>query len=362
MQFVYSVGLAISMGFRITTTKQITESNHHWAPHKPQQDDATKEHHHCQTRIKPGNCTIYHRSQAWLDNGWWIIKPFQNMEIKCQFILGAKLDTLSEDHKCKTLLWWSGDNGLELYIAWEMEDKDLTLDTIWTKFEEHCKPQANELCAHYDLLKQGDKSCDEYYALLQNQSALCQYQTETQNILEWDVFLFGITDQAFMSKCIAGESNLTTAEICQRLIKLESSKATAKHITRGAAPVKVNQVCGKWQHQYSNKGKWESQDGINTTTQQHQQQEEQNQGKQNYHPRQDDTTPPRKKQMQNVYNTQQNRPRLDPSTCMKCSNTRHKPGFTCPTSQYQCKKCQKYGHFTPCCLTTVSKVKPHKQK
>ena len=57
---------------------------------------------------------------------------------------------------------------------------------IWTKFEEHCKPKANELHTHYDLLKQlkqGDKSCDEYYALLQNQLALCQYPPKTQNIL-----------------------------------------------------------------------------------------------------------------------------------------------------------------------------------
>ena len=29
VQFAYSVGLAKSMGFRITTTKQIMESNHH---------------------------------------------------------------------------------------------------------------------------------------------------------------------------------------------------------------------------------------------------------------------------------------------------------------------------------------------
>ena len=92
------------------------------------------------------------------------------------------------------------------------------LKTIWTKFEEHCKCQANELHTHYDLLKQfkqGDKSCDKHYTLLQNQLALCQYPPKTQNILEQDVFLFGNSDQAFMSKCI-----------CQRLKKLGSRRAT----------------------------------------------------------------------------------------------------------------------------------------
>ena len=121
-----------------------------------------------------------------MDDG--LYTQFKTWKIKCQFILGAELETLSEDHKCKTFLQWSGDKGLELYISWGIEDKDLTLDTIWTKFEEHCKPQKkNELHAHYDLLKQlklGDKSCDEYYSLLQNQLALCQYPTETWIILE----------------------------------------------------------------------------------------------------------------------------------------------------------------------------------
>ena len=30
---------------------------------------------------------------------------------------------------------------------------------------------------------------------------------------------------------------------------------------------------------------------------------------------------------------------------------RHRPGFNCPESKFQCKKCQKYGHFTSKCLT-----------
>ena len=37
-----------------------------------------------------------------------------NMEIKCQFILGAKLEALSKDQKSQTLPWWSEDKGLEL--------------------------------------------------------------------------------------------------------------------------------------------------------------------------------------------------------------------------------------------------------
>ena len=42
---------------------------------------------------------------------------------------------------------------------------------------------------------------------------------------------------------------------------------------------------------------------------------------------------------------------FDPNICKCCGDTRHRPGFNCPTSRFQCKKCQKYGHFTSKCLT-----------
>ena len=167
------------------------------------------------------------------------------------------MEAQSEAHKSKTFLHWSSDKGLELYQSWGIDSDDVTLQVIWDKFEECCKSQANELHAQYDLLKQlkqGNKSCDEYYALLQNQLALCRYLLETCNILERDVFLFDIMDQQLMSKCIAEETNLTTADICQLLKKLESSRVTTKHITGGPSQGAVNQVHGK-QPYWGKKGK-----------------------------------------------------------------------------------------------------------
>ena len=70
---------------------------------------------------------------------------FQTWKIKCGFILDGEPESLTEEHKCKTLLHWSRDTTLELYQSWRIADKDLTLKNIWDKFEEHCKPQANEL-------------------------------------------------------------------------------------------------------------------------------------------------------------------------------------------------------------------------
>ena len=35
--------------------------------------------------------------------------------------------------------------------------------------------------------------------------------------------------------------------------------------------------------------------------------------------------------------------------CQKCGISIHIEGFQCPAKKYQCKSCQKYGHFTSLC-------------
>ena len=283
---------------------------------------------------------------------------FKMWKIWCDFILRAELEALSEAHKSKTLLHWSGDKGLELYQSCGIDNDDLTLQTIWDKFEEHCKPQASELHAWYDLLKQfkqGNKCCDEYYALLQNPLALCQYLPETLNILERDVFLFGITDQQFMSKCITEETSLTTAVICQWLKKLESSRVTAEHITGGPSQGAINQVHGK-QPYHGKRGKGGgnnhgNQNGGRSTNQQQQQ-------KQLQHSKQEGNQKLLLKHQHNdhMQKGQYKKPKLDPTICMQCGDTRHSTNFKCPTTHFDCKKCHKTGHFTHCSLSKSAKV------
>ena len=38
-----------------------------------------------------------------------------------------------------------------------------------------------------------------------------------------------------------------------------------------------------------------------------------------------------------------------PDCCNKCDNSIHAQGFQCPTKKYQCKVCNKYGHFSSLC-------------
>ena len=119
--------------------------------------------------------------------------------------------------------------------------------------------------------------------------------TQKTDHLEWDIFLFGISNQAFMSKCKAVESNLTTAEIHQRFKKkkkkkIESSKFTAKHIIGGTVAATITQLHGKQQYQWGTNCKWANQNGDNSTVNQQKQPQQHHWAKQNSHPKQSSTT------------------------------------------------------------------------
>ena len=70
---------------------------------------------------------------------------FLKWNLKCENILECELAILPEARKCKKVLAWSGDFGLDQYTSWNLPNEELSLETIWAKFEEFCKPQANQL-------------------------------------------------------------------------------------------------------------------------------------------------------------------------------------------------------------------------
>ena len=60
---------------------------------------------------------------------------------------------------------------------------------------------------------------------------MCNYKADIECVLQHDIFLFGLNDQAFISKIISEESpDVTAATIRQKLKKLEAGRATAKYI------------------------------------------------------------------------------------------------------------------------------------
>ena len=125
------------------------------------------------------NDSLYHRLLKW--------------KIKCEHTLDCELAMFSEARKCKKVVAWSGDFGIDQYVSWCLPPKDLCLEMIWNKFEEFCESQTNEVRARFDLLtsfRQGDMSVDQWYNAVQAQINLAKYPAETAKILHRDIFWF----------------------------------------------------------------------------------------------------------------------------------------------------------------------------
>ena len=155
------------------------------------------------------NDGLYHRFLKW--------------KLKCENILFCELAMVPESKKCKKVVAWSGDFGMDQYVSWCLSTNELNLDTIWSKYEDFCKSQANEVRARFDLLTsfcQGNRSVDECYNAV-------QYPQETANIFHHVIFWFFLKDEEFVSKTINYSS-----------IDLDKFPAS-----------KVRQLQRKWRHQ-----------------------------------------------------------------------------------------------------------------
>ena len=129
------------------------------------------------------NDSLYHRFLKW--------------KLKCENIFDYELAMLPEAKKCKKVIAWRGDFGMYQYVPWCLPTEDLSLKVIWSKDEDFCKPQTNEVRARFDLLtsfRQEIKSFNEWYNAVQAQVSLAKYQPESANILHRDIFWFFLKD------------------------------------------------------------------------------------------------------------------------------------------------------------------------
>ena len=134
---------------------------------------------------------------------------FLKWHLKSENILECKLAALPEWQQCKKVIAWSGDFGINQYVSWCLSAEELNVDTIWGMFEEFCKPQSNEVRAHFDLptgFRQGIRSVDEWYNALHAQVSLAKYPPETFRILNRDIFWFFLCDEEFVSRTINDEN------------------------------------------------------------------------------------------------------------------------------------------------------------
>ena len=131
-----------------------------------------------------------------VDDG--LYNRFVKWKLKCENILDCELSMLSEARKCKKVVAWSGDFGIDQYTSWDLTPEHISLEVIWQKYEEFCKPQTNKIRARLDLLTsfhQGECSVDEWYNAVQSQIKLAKYPQETARLLQRDIFWFFLKDE-----------------------------------------------------------------------------------------------------------------------------------------------------------------------
>ena len=226
-----------------------------------------------------------------------------------------------------------------MYISWNLHQEEITLQTIWSKFEDFCKPQSNAVCVRFDLLTtfwQGNRSIDKWYNAVLAHIPLCEYPDETAAILTRNIFWLFMVDNEFIAKTInEGNTKLEqypAAKVWQMAKKLESSKATAKHIKQHTSSIQGATQVNVLQHNHTSllpkkkKGSKRPYPSTGTKWQQPQQHKQVNQH----------TPLPSAK---------------NPNQCTRCGDSPHAQGFNCLAKKYQCKHCTKIGHFTKMCFT-----------
>ena len=90
-----------------------------------------------------------------------------------------------------------------------LEPSKLSTAVLWSKWEDFCKPQGNELKARYDHLKsfsQAGLYDDERYNTVLKHLATYSYPQVTTSILYKNIFLFGLPDQDFLAKWLSQTS------------------------------------------------------------------------------------------------------------------------------------------------------------
>ena len=112
----------------------------------------------------------------WTVNGG-LYHRFLKRHLKCKNILECELVALLGCQQCKTVIAWGRDCGMDQYVSWNLSSDELTLETIWGKYEDYCRPQSNEVQARFDLLmsfRQGNCSIDKWYNAVQVQVNLAK--------------------------------------------------------------------------------------------------------------------------------------------------------------------------------------------
>ena len=273
----------------------------------------------------------------WMVNGM-LYHRFLKWKLKCKNILECEFTALPKHQKC-------GDFGMDQYVSLWLSKDNMNLDTIWERFEDFCKLQSNKVGVQFNLLTsfcQGNKSVDEWYNAVQAQVNLAKYPPESVKILHHNIFWFFLYDEDFVLETIMEESvdlnKFPTSRVHQLAKKFKSSKATVWYIKQVAGDQQAIQI-NLMRHQRTE-----------LPTNRHEK-------KRRPTGRQKQYKAPKNSASNKVNKSYDNKKlHRAPNHCNKCGDSIHAQGFQCPAKKYQCKVCNKYGHFSSLCYQKKTQV------
>ena len=270
---------------------------------------------------------------------------FLKWKFKCKNILEYELAALPECQKCKKVITWSSNFGMDQYVSWGLSKEDMNIETIWERIEDLSKLQSNEVHVRFDLLTsfhQGNKSVNKWYNVVQAQVNLAKYPPKTTKILHCNIFWFFLCDKDFVSRTIMEGSNnmdkFPASRVHQLAKKYESSKATARHIKQVASDLQATQINLMW-HQKTE-----------LPTNRHNKKRRPTGRSKQYK----DTDNAAANQVKKSYENK--KPHRATDCCNKFGDSIHVQGFQFPVKKYQCKVCSKYGHFSSLCYQKKTQV------
>ena len=245
--------------------------------------------------------------------------------------------TIVQESDCLEWRCWHGPICLMVHAS-RRADLRYNLGKVWGVLQATVEWGESPLWPSHKL-RQGNKSVDEWYNVVQAQVNFTKYPPEKAKILHRDIFL---VFPAWWGICVQSHQwwecrfrQVPSKQVQQPAKRMESSKATAFHIKQVAGNPQAVQI-NLLRHQCTElpAGNYKKKKSSVKPRQS------------NYknHGNENSQVPSQHKKWFDVKNAHQNKDR-----CSRCGDSTHVEGFQCPAKKFVCKACHMFGHFTSLC-------------
>ena len=176
-----------------------------------------------------------------------LLECYRKWKKKVEVLFKGPLNAVNPAVKCNYIIYWSGEEGIELTDKWEIEGKldDTNREKpvrYFALFEEHIAPKSNILIAILELKRsfQGSMSLEDFHTKALHLVKEAEYpEGETWDRILRDTIISGISFDKIRAKIIKEGKDVTLPWVME-IALLEVS--TQRHIDRMQETVKVNYV------------------------------------------------------------------------------------------------------------------------